>query len=52
MFAAEKLLDEGKLGKDHTFEVAIFDTVDHAIVWSVYYYTKDEKSLIKIGKYS
>ena len=45
--AAEKLLGEDKLGESYAFEVAIFDTGDHAIEWSVYYYTKDVKSLIK-----
>ena len=30
------------------FEVGISNTGDHAIEWSVYYYTKEVKSLIKL----
>ena len=33
---------------EHSLDVGIENTGDHAIEWAVYYYTKDVKSLIKI----
>jgi hypothetical protein len=35
-------------GEERAFEVGMSDAGDHAIEWSIYYYTKDVKSLIKI----
>ncbi|MFK5891956.1 MAG: mechanosensitive ion channel family protein [Pseudomonadota bacterium] len=36
------------LSDDEPFEVGITNVGDHAVEWSVYYYVKDLKSLIKI----
>jgi len=39
--------DDIPLEDQHSLEVRLRDTGDHAIEWSVHYYTKDEFSLIK-----
>lgn len=43
-----RLESETEFAEGPLFEVGINDTGDHAIEWSVYYYTKEVKSLIKL----
>lgn len=43
-----RLQSETEFVEGPIFEVGINDTGDHAIEWSVYYYTKEVKSLIKL----
>lgn len=38
----------GYFTEDEDFEVGLSETADHALEWTVYYYTKEVKSLIKI----
>jgi len=35
----------------HPVEIRLQDTGDHAVEWSVHYYTKDEHSLLKTRQY-
>lgn len=46
-FAAAVNHEDIPLEEQHPLEIRLKDTGDHAIEWSIHYYTKDESALIK-----
>lgn len=50
-FKAAKDDTSNNIESQYNLEVGICDTGDHAIEWTIYYYTKDVKNLIKTRQY-
>ncbi|MEW8627032.1 MAG: mechanosensitive ion channel family protein [Candidatus Thiodiazotropha sp.] len=40
-----------EIEKQYELEVRVNDTADHAVEWTIYYYTKDVRNLIKVRQY-
>jgi hypothetical protein len=47
VYESASKFDELSIEKDCPFEVSVADTADYAVVWSLGYYTKDVKSVLK-----
>jgi len=49
-YAAAAEDDEIKLESQHPLQIRVFETGDHAIEWSIHYYTKEASQLVKTAQ--